>query len=125
MANPDGAPDTFDRVLGSLHGLPDVASTKATVVRAITPLVGASELFVIQTYRQKDTGDLIFLEAVSKSGTVRLVLPPAVADAIARQRDALTGKSRSRAAKASMAARMERGEQPGFLKVPGKAVRRG
>lgn len=111
-----GAPDVFDRLLGNMHGLPDVSSTKPTTIRAVTPLIGTSEVFIVQTYRQKDSGDTIFLEAVGKGGAVRLALPPQVADAIARQRDALTGKSRSRAAKANMEARMQRGEVPGFLK---------
>ncbi len=108
--------DSFDRLLGSLHGIPDVTSTKAATIRAITPVVGTSELYVIQTYRQKEEGDTIFLEAVTKAGTVRLALPPGVADAIARQREALTGKSRSRASKASMAARIARGDVPSFKK---------
>lgn len=112
----ESSPDPFDRLLGSMHGLPDVTSTKPTIARSISPLMGTSEMFVIQTYRQKEIGDTIFLEAVSKAGTVRLALPPQVADAIARQRDALTGKSRSRAAKATMEARMQRGEVPGFMK---------
>jgi len=114
---PNGeAADGFDRLLGSLHGLPDITSTKAATVRAITPLIGTSELFIVQTYRQKEVGDTIFLEAVSKNGTVRLALPPQVADTIARQRDSLTGKSRSRAAKETMKARMERGDVPSFKK---------
>lgn len=108
--------DAFDRLLGNLHGLPDITATKPTTARTVAPLLGTSELYIIQTYRQKDVGDIIFLEAVTKTGTVRLALPPQVADAIARQRDALTGKSRSRAAQATMKARMERGEVPGFLK---------
>jgi hypothetical protein len=116
MESSDSKQDGFDRLLGSMHGLPDVTSTKPTTARTITPLLGTSEMFIIQTYRQKEIGDTIFLEAVSKNGTVRLALPPQVADAIARQRDALTGKSRSRAAKENMKVRMERGEVPGFMK---------
>jgi len=108
--------DLFDKLLGSIHGLPDITSTKPSTVQAISPLLGCTQMFIVQTYRQKDQGDMIFLQAVSKEGTVRLALPAAVADAIARQRDSLTGKSRSRAAKATMEARMQRGEVPGFMK---------
>ncbi len=107
-------PDGFDKMLGALHGLPEVTSTKASTIRSIMPIIGTSELFIVQTFRQKDEGDTIFLEAVSQKGTVRLALPPSVSDAIARQRDALTGKSRSRAARENMAARMARGEVPTF-----------
>jgi len=108
--------DSFDRMLGALHGLPDVASTKPSTVRAVTPLTGLSELYIVQTYRQRDTGDTIFIECVREGMTVRMAIPPAVASAIARQRDTLTGKSRSRAAKANAQARKERGELPGFQK---------
>lgn len=107
--------DLFDKTLGSIHGLPDIASVKPSTVQAISPLLGCTQMFIVQTYRRKDEGDTIFLQAISKEGTVRLALPPAVSDAIARQRDALTDKSRSRAAKATMEARMARGEQPGFM----------
>lgn len=112
----DTSVDPFDRILGSLHGLPDITSTKPATIRTMTPLLGTSEMFIVQTYRQREQGDIIFLECVSRAGTVRLALPPQVADTIARQRDALTGKSRSRAAKANMEARMSRGEVPAFLK---------
>lgn len=109
-------PDSFDRMMGALHGLPDVASSKPSTVRAVTPLTGNSELYIVQTYRQRDLGDTIFVECVREGGTVRMAIPPAVALAIARQRDALTGKCRSRAAKQVAQDRKDRGELPGFMK---------
>ncbi len=109
-------PDAFDRLLGSLDGLPDVTHTKPSTMRTITPLLGTSQMFIVQTYRQTNKGDTIFLEAVSKDGSIRLAIPPAVSDAIARQRDALTGKVRSKVGKASAQARKDRGELPGFMK---------
>jgi hypothetical protein len=111
-----GLPDTFDRLIGALHGLPDVVSCKPSTVRALTPILGLAQTFIIQTYRQREVGDTIFLECVSGEGSFRLALPPQVSDAIARQRDSLTGKSRSKAAKALAAERKERGEVPGFLR---------
>ena len=120
--NGDATFDLFDKMLGNIHGLPDITSTKPSTVQAISPLLGCTQMFIVQTYRQKEQGDMIFLQAVSKEGTVRLALPPQVSDAIARQRDALTDKSRSRAARANMEARMQRGEVPGFMK--GKAKKR-
>ena len=107
--------NSFDRMLGALHGLPDVASTKPSTIRAVTPLVGDSQLFIVQTYRQRDVGDTIFLECVTQDGTIRLFVPPTVSEAIARQRDALTGKTRSKAAKLVAEARKERGELPRFM----------
>lgn len=112
--------DLFDKLLGSIHGLPDITSTKPSTVQAISPMLGCTQMFIVQTYRQKEQGDTIFLQAVSKEGTVRLALPPQVSDAIARQREALTGKSRSRAARANMEARMARGDVPGFMKGKNK-----
>jgi hypothetical protein len=116
MSESNNLPDPFDRLLGALHGLPDIASTKPATLRTVTPMVGTSQVFIVQTYRQREVGDTIFLECVSNNGTVRLAVPPAVSDAIARQRDALTAKSRSKAATANAQARKDRGELPGFMK---------
>ena len=89
--------DPFDRAIGVLHGLPDVTFTKTSVSRVIPPFgVGGTQLYVVQTYRQKEQGDTIFLEHVSETGTVRLVIPPQVAAVIARQRES----SRRNAARA-------------------------
>lgn len=108
--------NNFDRQLGALNGLPDVAQTKPTVIRVVPPLGLGSHLYIVQTFRQKESGDTIFLETTSEDGTTRLVIPPAVADCIARQRDQITGKVRSRAAKAVAADRKARGIKPGFMK---------
>jgi hypothetical protein len=117
--------DVFDRTIGSLDGLPDVAHSKVTVRRVIPLLgIGGTQLYVVQTYRQKEQGDTIFLEHVSDTGTVRLVIPPQVSSVIARQREQLTTKTRSKAAKAVAQARKERGEVPGFLKSKRKSAGR-
>jgi len=109
--------DPFDRTIGLLHGLPDVTVTKTSVTRVVPPFgVGGTQLYVVQTYRQKEQGDTIFLEHVSETGTVRLVIPPQVSAVIARQREQLTAKTRSKAAKAVARERKERGEIPAFLK---------
>src|SRR2546427_7065455 len=109
--------DAFDRTIGLLHGLPDVTLVKTSVTRVVPPFgVGGTQLYVVQTYRQREQGDTIFLEHVSETGTVRLVIPPQVAAVIARQRDQLTAKTRSKAAKAIAQERKERGEIPAFLK---------
>lgn len=115
-------PTAYDRQLATLHDLPDVVKTKPSTLRVVPPLgVGGTEVFVVQTYRQSERGDTLFLEVMGASGAVRLVLPPPVTAAIARQRDALTSKTRSRAAKATAADRSARGERPAFLKRAGDA----
>jgi hypothetical protein len=110
----------FDRLVGALEGLPDVTKSKPTTIRAMLPLIGIARSFIVQTYRQRDKGDTIFLETVGGEGTIRLAIPPQVAEAIARQRDALTGKVRSKVGKQVMADRMARGEKPGFLLHKGR-----
>jgi hypothetical protein len=117
-----GMPDAFDRVMGALHGLPDVHSVKATTIRTVAPLIGTTSLYIVQTFRRREIGDTIFLECVTKEGTIRLAIPAEVADAIARQRDALTTKSRSRAGKAVAEIRRERGDIPFVKKVKKKSA---
>lgn len=113
--------DKFDRALGALVGLPDVVSTKATTIRAVTPIVGLPQTFIVQTYRQAGAGDTLFIEHFDGTGVVRLVVPAAVTDAIARQRDALSTKVRSKVAKAAAQERKDRGEVPAFMR-PKKAT---
>jgi hypothetical protein len=109
-------PDAFDRVIGYLHDLPDVVHTKPTAKRSVMPMVGTAQLYYVQTYRQREVGDTIFIETVREGVTIRIAIPPNVADVIARQRASLTTMCRKRSAKATAQARMERGEVPGFMK---------
>jgi hypothetical protein len=106
----------FDRTLGALHGLPDVVQTKPSTLRVVPSFGIGTHLYIVQTFRQRDTGDTIFLEHVSEGATTRMVIPAAVADAIARQRESITAKTRSRAMKAVAEDRMAKGIMPGFMK---------
>lgn len=112
MSDESHMPDAYDRLLGALDGLPDVVSCKPSTVRVTTPLLGNAETWIIQTIRQNEKGDVIFLERVDRAGSIRIAIPPAVANTIARQRDALTAKSRSKAAKRAQATRAELGIVP-------------
>lgn len=112
--------DKFDRLLGALVDLPDVTCTKPSTVVTVNPLIGEGQTFIIQTFRQREVGDTIFLQYAAAEGLVRVAIPPAAAEAIARQRDALTVKVRKRIGRDSAAARKARGEQPAFLKKPKK-----
>jgi hypothetical protein len=107
----------FDRVFRSLHNVPEVVSTKATTIRHVTSVTEQAQTFIVQTVRHRDLGDHVFIEYVGPEGSYRIPLPPPVAECIARQRDALTTKSRKRAAKAEAARRQAQGIKPGFLKV--------
>ncbi len=112
----------FDRALGALVGIPDVVHTAPTTIRAATPIVGSPQTFIVQTYRQKDSGETVFLEYVDDAGTIRIVIPPQVTKVIARQRDALSDRVRRASAKAAAADRKARGIKPAFLQ-PGKGRR--
>jgi hypothetical protein len=116
--------DVFDKMLGSLAGLPDTTHTKPSTITAFTPIIGSSMTLVIQTFRQREQGDTIFIQYMDADKHVRLVIPPAAADAIARQRDSLTTKIRRKIGKDSAAARKARGELPGFMKKKGKSKMR-
>lgn len=106
----------FDRAIGSLEGLPDVVKTKATTLRVIPTFGLGSHTYIIATYRQRERGDTIFLEVGSAEGMTRIVIPPDVADTIARQRDQLATKSRSRAGKRVAEDLAARGIKPGFMR---------
>lgn len=86
----DNQIDSYDRLLGALHSLPDITNTQPSTIRTIDPLIGATQTFIVQTYHQREQGDTIFLEVVSRDGMVRWAIPPDVSDVIARQREALT-----------------------------------
>lgn len=111
-----GLGDLFDRTLRSFDGLPDVVKTRASTVRASSKVLELTQTFIIQTFRQKEEGDTIFIEYIGREGSLRLALPPIVADTIARQYDALSGKSRSRAGKIRAEADKLAGVKPGFMR---------
>lgn len=110
-------PDHYDRTIGALDGLPDVLHTKLSNIRNTEPVVGNSRTYLVQTYRQTDIGDTVFIEYVGPEGHTRLVLPPRVADTIARQRDALTKLAQRKNGRRIAQERKDRGEQPGFMKA--------
>lgn len=104
--------DRFDRLMGQLDGLPDSATTRPATIRAVTPLVGAAQTFIVQTVRLREHGDTVFLEYIGQEGSFRLILPPKVSETIARQRDALSSMVRSKIGKESMRQRMAAGYTP-------------
>jgi hypothetical protein len=106
----------YDKQLSALKGLPDCVEVRPTTMRVVAPLIGASQTFIVQTVRQAEKGDHVFLEVVDATGTVRIVLPPQVANAIARQRESLTTRVRSKVAKRVAQERKDRGELPGFMR---------
>jgi hypothetical protein len=89
----------YDRLRGNLHDLDVALFTKPSTIKNVQNITGKTETFIVETCRAEEIGDYIFIECVDESGTTRLALPPKVANAIAAQRDSLTARRRSRAAK--------------------------
>jgi hypothetical protein len=108
--------DNFDRVIGALDGLPDVTKTRPTTIASVLPMLGNAQTFIVQTYRQRESGDTIFLQVIDADGSDRMVIPPKVAAAIARQHDALTTMVRRQTSRRLAEERAERGEVPAFLR---------
>lgn len=107
----------FDRRLGQLIGLNDCVASGEAVIREVPTLgVGGTETFIVQTVRQLEAGDHVFIEKVSDEGTVRLVLPPRVVAAIVRQREGNITRTRRRNGRAAMEQRMAEGYTPTFGK---------
>lgn len=106
---------TYDRMMSGFKGLPDVIEAKPATMRNTPTMIGRSQTFIVQTMRQREVGDHIFIEIVDATGATRVVLPPKVADCIARQREAITSRVRSKTAKRLADERMARGEKPGFM----------
>lgn len=91
--------DAFDRVLGSLHGLPNTLISRPSTVTEVLPIVGLAQTYVVQTHRSDKGRNTVFLQMVDAQGRARIVIPPKVADAIYRQRELLVAKARSRTAR--------------------------
>ena len=104
--------DAFDRKRASMDGRPDVTRTRVSTIRNIDPLVGNVTTFLIESVREKDSGDTIFIEVATQDGNQRIVIPPKAANVIARQRDSLTTRVRSKLAKAQAEQRKEDGVIP-------------
>ena len=105
--------DHFDRQLGQLDSLPGGVQTKPSTIQTLTPLIGAAQTWIVQTIRVPEHGDTLFIQTIQGDNkSLRLVIPPKVAEAISRQRDALTARARSKAATAVAAERKRLGIVP-------------
>ena len=92
--------DEFDRLQSLYEGLPQAIKTAPSTIRVAPFLaVEGTATWIVQTLRHAESGDFVFVERLTAGGPLRVVLPPSVVAVIARQRDALTFKARSRAAR--------------------------
>lgn len=116
----------FDRAFAGLQGGNNLP-TKPSTIEYIEPITGDAETYQVQTVRaeykvqttkgwesktETRVGNFIVLKFIDKHGVQRLIIPPRVADTIARQDAALTAKTRSNKSKAAMRERMANGYVP-------------
>lgn len=95
------AEDDYSRILARLNDNPEGAKVAGSTIDLQT-ILGHSETWIVKTIRVEGR-DTVFVQRINASGGMRLVLPPEVAAAIARQRDAITGIVRRRAARRGVA----------------------
>jgi hypothetical protein len=108
------ARDIYSETFRRLQDNPaSVAAHGSTVT--LTTLLGHTETWVVKVIRV-DGRDTALLQRIDATGGMRLVLPPEVVNAMARQRDGISGVQRRRAAKRGAETRKEKGIVPGFLK---------
>lgn len=107
-------PDAYDRAYGQAQGFPH---TKPSTITAANVMgIGGVRSYIVQTVRLPEVGDSVFVQITGPEGLQRVHLPPAVTQAIARQREALTTQSRKRAGKARAEADKAAGIVPGFMR---------
>lgn len=95
--------DVYSRTLARLSDNPAGVTTKGSTLDLVT-LLGHAETWVVKTIRI-GSGETCFLQRINAEGGQRLILPPEVMAAIARQRDALGGIVRRRGARQGVATR--------------------
>ena len=98
--------DAYSMTLSRLLDNPAGAKTQGSTIDLIT-LLGHSETWVVKTIRV-DTAETVFLQRINAEGGMRLVLPPEVSAAIARQRDTIGGIIRRRGARQAVATKRAR-----------------
>ena len=89
--------DLYSRTLARVLDHPDSSTAKSSTIDLVT-LLGHSETWIVKTVRI-DGADTVFVQRVSADGGMRLVLPPEVCAAIARQRDTLVTLARRKGAR--------------------------
>jgi len=115
--SPQEGSKSYDRLMAALDGIPDSAKSRPTPVRVITPLLGNVETFIVQTFRQREEGDTIFVEHTGPDGYERYYLPPPVVRVLMRQRDQIEVQNRKRAGRRLAEERKAAGIEPAFRKA--------
>lgn len=116
--------DEFSVRLRELTDHPGAVKASSRV--DVSDFYGRSETWIIDTFRTQGGVETAFVQRMG-SEPLRLMVPPAVMNALTRQHDANTTKMRRRGAQAAMATRIARGDtlgNPDALKRARKAKKR-
>jgi hypothetical protein len=106
--------DPFSQALRRLRDNPSAVEKESLI--DLQNFYGQAETWIVRTIRV-DGADVIFLQHVDANGGHQWVLPPEVTAAIARQREGITAKVRTRGAKKAAATRAANGVKPAFRKA--------
>jgi len=93
--------DLFSQTLRALKENPGVIGSGSTV--HAHDFYGNYESWIVETYRNEDGRETVFLQRNANDGGMRLVLPPDVTAALGRHRDQLVTRVRRRAARKGVA----------------------
>lgn len=102
--------DPFSEALRAFEANPGVASSETTL--HLTDFLGRSTTWVVRTFRSEGD-DTVLLLRVDAEGSMRVVLPPKVTDAISRQRSSAERQNRRRGAKQAVATKRAEGTRVG------------
>jgi hypothetical protein len=103
--------DAFSTELRRLRG--NVAALSSSSTIHSQDVYGNAETWVLETFRDAEGAETIFLQRNDATGGARQVLPPQVTAAIARQRDHLSTRARRRQGHNLIALRRQRGDTLG------------
>ena len=99
--------DHYSRTLRSYRDNPGAVSAESTIHTA--DIYGNTETWIATTFRANGK-DIVFLQRNTAEGGSRFVLPVPVTAALARHREQLASRMRTRGARQAVAMRKERGD---------------
>lgn len=113
--------DVFSVTLRGMCDNPGALHAESTV--HTQDFYGNTESWIVQTFRV-DGKETTFLQRNAADGNFRLVIPPEVTNAIAAQRDRITGRSRRRGARQALETKKAKGLPIGNAAALRKHTRR-
>lgn len=100
--------DEFTVRLRELRDNPGAVQASSRIDRQ--DFYGNAETWTVDTFRESTGAETSFVQRMSETAPLRLLLPPKVMDALTRQHDALVAKVRRISARQAVATRRARGD---------------